>query len=54
MPTIIAVSGETGTRYRVQVRLKGAAPQSATSERKTDDALPRSGRERRPAVGVSG
>ena len=36
MPTIVAVRGETGTRYRVQVRLRGAAPQSATFERKTD------------------
>jgi hypothetical protein len=36
MPTIVAVRGEAGTRYRVQVRLRGAAPQSATFERKTD------------------
>jgi len=36
MPTIVTVRGETGTRYRVQVRLRGAAPQSATFERKTD------------------
>jgi hypothetical protein len=36
MATILTVQGTSGTRYRAQVRLKGAPPASATFERRTD------------------
>jgi len=36
MATIVAVRGTEGVRYRAQVRLRGAAAQSATFERKSD------------------